>query len=123
MTKASTQAKSRPGPNELEHFRPHVALACRLMKVMASEPRLMLMCRLGEGESSVNELASYAGLAQSTASQHLTRLRSEGVVETRREGQTIYYRLVDPAALRVIGTLCDIYGNKSGGVRKRKVVS
>jgi DNA-binding transcriptional ArsR family regulator len=93
------------------------------MKVMASEPRLMLLCRLGAGECSVNELADYAGLAQSTASQHLTRLRSEGIVATRREGQTIHYRLVDDAAVRIIDTLCGIYGSKRSGGRKRRATS
>ena len=52
------------------------------------------------------------GLAQSAASQHLAKLRAEGVVGTRREGQTIFYRLTDPAAARVIDTLCDIYRGK-----------
>lgn len=108
---------------DLERLQPHVSAASRLMKIMASEPRLIILCRLSEGECSVGELADYSELAQSTASQHLTRLRSEGVVETRREGQTIYYRLVDTAAMRIIDALCDIYGNKRSNRRKRKVLS
>jgi DNA-binding transcriptional ArsR family regulator len=51
-------------------------------------------------------------LAQSATSQHLAKMRAEGLVATRREAQTIYYRLADPAAVRVLDTLCDIYRGK-----------
>jgi DNA-binding transcriptional ArsR family regulator len=54
-------------------------------------------------------LAAYVGLAQSAASQHLAKLRAEGVVDTRRDGQTIYYRVNDPAALKMLEALRDIY--------------
>ena len=83
--------------------------AARLMKMLASEQRLMLLCRLGEGEASVGELSEHVGLAQTTTSQHLAKLRADGLVATRRAAQTIYYRLSDPAAARVIGLLCDIF--------------
>ena len=74
--------------------------------------RLLLLCRLIEGEASVGDLAAHAKLAHSTASQHLGKMRAEGLVATRREAQTIYYRLADPAAVRVLDTLCDIYRGK-----------
>jgi DNA-binding transcriptional ArsR family regulator len=80
------------------------------MKLMSSEARLRLLCRLGEGEASVGDLAGYAGIAQAATSQHLAKLRAEGVVDVRRDAQTIFYRLRDPAAVRVIEALCDIYG-------------
>jgi DNA-binding transcriptional ArsR family regulator len=98
-----------PDPGELADLQASASAAARLMKLMANEQRLILMCRLGEGECSVNDLAAHVGLAQSAASQHLAKLRAEGVVATRREGQTIFYSLVDPAAVRMIDTLCDIY--------------
>ena len=60
----------------------------------------------------MGDLAKHVGLAQSAASHHLAKLRAEGLVTTRREAQTIYYSLSDPAALRVIDTLCDIYRGK-----------
>jgi DNA-binding transcriptional ArsR family regulator len=82
------------------------------MKLLANEQRLILLCRLGEGECPVGELAQHAGLAQSAASQHLAKLRAEGLVATRRHAQTIYYRLVDPATVRVIDLLCDIYRDR-----------
>ena len=83
--------------------------AARLLKLLASEQRLLLLCRLIEGESSVGELAEHAGLAQSATSQHLAKMRAEGLVRTRREAQTIFYSLADPAAIRVLQTLAEIY--------------
>lgn len=83
--------------------------AARLLKLLASEQRLAILCRLVEGEASVGVLAEHAGLAQSATSQHLAKMRAEGLVETRREAQTIYYRLEDPAASKVLATLAEIY--------------
>jgi len=100
---------SRPAASALADLENSAAAAARLMKLLSNEQRLILLCRLIDGECSVGDLADYVGLAQSAASQHLAKLRAEGVVTTRREGQTIYYRLADPAAIRVIDTLCAIY--------------
>jgi len=105
----TSTAERLPPPEELAELQASASAAARLMKLMANEQRLILLCRLGQGECSVGELATHVGLAQSAASQHLAKLRAEGVVATRRDGQTIYYRLADPAAVRVIDTLCDIY--------------
>lgn len=113
MSKAPlTAAAQMPDPAELAALEASASAAARLMKLMSSEQRLIILCRLGDGECSVGDLAQHVGLAQSAASQHLAKLRAEGVVGTRREGQTIYYRLTDPAAARVIDTLCDIYRSK-----------
>jgi len=98
-----------PSPEELADFAGSIEAAARLLKLLASEQRLLLLCRLIEGEASVGDLAGHAGMAQSTTSQHLAKMRAEGLVATRREAQTIYYRLDDPAAMRVLDTLCDIY--------------
>ncbi len=100
---------SRPSSHQLSELEESAQSAARLLKLMASEPRLLLLCRLVEGEASVGDLAEHAKMAQSTTSQHLAKMRSEGLVTTRREAQTIYYRLDDPAAVRVLDTLCDIY--------------
>jgi DNA-binding transcriptional ArsR family regulator len=99
-----------PDHDDLARLEASASAAARLMKLLASEQRLVLLCQLAEGERSVGDLATYVGLAQSAASQHLAKLRVDGLVATRREGQTIYYRLVDPAAIKVIDTLCEIYG-------------
>lgn len=83
--------------------------ATRLLKLLANEQRLILLCHLVEGECSVGELADYSGLTSSATSQHLARMRAEGLVETRRDAQTIWYRLANADAARVIAVLCDIY--------------
>lgn len=106
-----------PTAEELADLEASVHAAARLMKMLASEQRLLLLCRLFEGEASVGDLAKHAGLAQTTASQHLGKMRAEGLVATRREAQTIYYRLADEAAERVLGTLCDIYRKPGPGRR------
>jgi ArsR family transcriptional regulator len=83
--------------------------AARLLDALANPRRLMILCRLAETECSVGELAVTIGLSQSALSQHLARLRTEGIVATRREAQTIYYRLASPAAIAVISTLTEIF--------------
>jgi len=63
-------------------------------------------------EASASEAARLMKLAPSATSQHLAKLRAEGVVSTRREGQTIYYGITDPKPVRVIDTLCELYRRK-----------
>lgn len=69
----------------------------------------MVLCQLLEGEHAAGALQEASGLSQSALSQHLAKLRDEGLVETRREAQTIYYRLADPKVERVLDTLAAIY--------------
>ena len=83
--------------------------AAALLKALAHEARLMVLCQLVEGEHSVGALQDGSGLSQSALSQHLARLREESLVATRRDGQTIYYRLADAKAARVLETLAAIY--------------
>lgn len=85
------------------------ARASRLLKVLANEHRLMILCHLTKGERSVGELERLVGLSQSALSQHLARLREDGLVQTRRVAQTIYYSIADEAAPRVIRLLYDLY--------------
>ena len=81
-----------------------------LLELLASQPRLMILCRLAEaGELGVGVLGASAGLSQSALSQHLARLRAEGLVAPRREGQRIYYRITDPRLLSLMGTLHQLY--------------
>lgn len=103
------RSKLLPDPVEVGGLEGCAQSAARLLKLLASEQRLLLLCRLVEGEASVGVLAEHARLTQSATSQHLAKMRAEGLVATRRDGQTIYYRLADPAAARVLGTLSDIY--------------
>jgi DNA-binding transcriptional ArsR family regulator len=86
--------------------------ACRLMKALAHRDRLMLLCRLSQGEMSVGELEAELGILQPTLSQQLTVLREEGLVDTRREGRYMYYRVRSAAALSVLKVLYDEYCGK-----------
>lgn len=86
-----------------------VEQASRLLKAMASPNRLMLLCLLLEGEKSVVELADRLDLRQPTVSQHLARLRADGLVATRRDAQNVFYRLADATAERILAVLHDAY--------------
>jgi DNA-binding transcriptional ArsR family regulator len=90
-------------------MREHAADAARLLKALGNENRLMLLCLLVEGERSVGELNARLALSQSALSQHLAVLREDGLVQTRREAQTIYYSLIEGPAQRIIDTLHGIY--------------
>ena len=79
--------------------------ACKLMRVMANPDRLLLLCQLAEGERRVGELEELLGIQQPTLSQQLAVLRDEALVETRREGKQIYYRISSPQALAVMAVL------------------
>ena len=92
-----------------ELFRERAGDAARLLRVMSNEHRLLILCRLGEGELSAGELLAETPLSQSALSQHLAVLREDGLVATRRAGLNIFYRVADPAALRIIHTLADIF--------------
>lgn len=83
--------------------------AVNLLKGLANESRLMIMCVLSEGEVSVGQLNQRIKLSQSALSQHLAVLREQELVQTRRESQTIYYRLADTAAMNIIDLLHDVY--------------
>jgi len=81
--------------------------ACGLLKVLANPDRLLLLCRLTEGESCVSELEESLDICQPTLSQQLGVLREEGLVTTRREGKHIFYSLASPESIAVIATLQD----------------
>ncbi|MBL8549625.1 MAG: helix-turn-helix transcriptional regulator [Hyphomonadaceae bacterium] len=95
--------------NDRVLFEAQAAKAARLLRALSNERRLMILCQLGEGELSVGALQTRVSLSQSALSQHLALLRAEGLVATRREAQTIFYSIADPAAVRVIATLADIF--------------
>jgi DNA-binding transcriptional ArsR family regulator len=90
-------------------MRQNVAQAVNLLKSLANDSRLMIMCVLAEGELSVGALNERIALSQSALSQHLALLRDRGLVRTRRESQTIYYSLADTDAIDLIEKLHDIY--------------
>jgi ArsR family transcriptional regulator, virulence genes transcriptional regulator len=90
-------------------MRSHAADAATLLRALANENRLMILCLLAEGEKSVGELNRLVDLSQSALSQHLAVLRDDGLVRTRRQAQTIYYSLNGDRAMRVIKTLNEMY--------------
>lgn len=81
---------------------------------MSNAKRLLVLCTLVEGECSAGELAAIAGLSPAALSQHLAKLRASRLVATRRESQTIYYRLASASVRRVLGTLYEIYCAPTG---------
>ena len=94
---------------DFARFEASAQQAARMLKALSNERRLMILCQLGERELSVGALQPLVGLSQSALSQHLAVLREEGLVRARREGQAIFYSIGDPNALRIIGTLAEIY--------------
>ncbi len=94
---------------DLSLFEESAGRAATLLRLLGNERRLMVLCQLSNGELSVSELQSRVDLSQSALSQHLALLREEGIVATRRASQTIYYRIVDHAAMRVIETLAELF--------------
>jgi DNA-binding transcriptional ArsR family regulator len=84
-------------------------IAATMLKAIANESRLLILCNLEGKELSVTELNDHLDLSQSALSQHLAVLRKDGLVKTRRESQTIYYSLSDARASKVIKTLHELY--------------
>lgn len=80
----------------------------KLLKAIANEKRLIILCALHKKECSVGALEEVTRLSQSALSQHLAKLRRDGIVRTRRDAQTIYYSIKDPTAEMLMHTLCDI---------------
>jgi ArsR family transcriptional regulator len=94
---------------DLKIMRRRAGQAAAILRVLSHEARLRVLCDLVEGERTAGDLVDRSGLSQSALSQHLGKLRDQGIVTTRRDGQTIYYRLADPDAMRILQTLYDIY--------------
>jgi len=96
-------------PDTLQLMRENAGNAARLMKALANDSRLLILCYLDGKELSVSELNENLDLSQSALSQHLAVLRRDGLVKTRRDSQTIYYSLEGDQASRIISTLHDMF--------------
>ncbi len=94
---------------DLQKLEENTEKAAKLLKSMSHPSRLMVLCHLMGGESSVGELNQAIPLSQSALSQHLAGLRQVGLVDTRRESQVIYYRLKSRAVSEIIEVLYHIY--------------
>lgn len=104
-------------PAELKAMQANAGEAVDVLRALSNETRLLVLCHLGRGEKSVGELNDLAGLSQSALSQHLAKLRAEGLVATRREAQTIFYRIADNRVTDLVAALHDTFC-KPGKTRK-----
>ena len=84
--------------------------AAAMLRTLGNEQRLLLLCLLVEhGELSVGQMHVQVGLSQSALSQHLARMREDGLVAFRREAQTLHYRIADPRVEAVLATLKSVF--------------
>ena len=94
----------------LDALEERVEEAARMLRLLSNERRLMVLCHLlTRGEMNVGSLAELVGLSQPALSQHLAQMRAEGLVATRREAQTIWYRVADPKVARLVDVLHELY--------------
>lgn len=104
-----------------EQLQQNAVQAAALLRALANPGRLALLCQMVEGECCVSELERATGIVQPTLSQQLGVLRREGLVQTRREGTRIYYRLEDPAVMAVLSALHGIFcGNARARTERRR---
>ena len=97
-------------------------IAAALLSAMANPKRLLILCNLVKGEIPVGALAQEVGLSQSALSQHLSKLRAQKLVKTRRDAQTIYYSIASEPAREVLKTLYQVYcASSKAGRPKRKL--
>ncbi len=94
---------------DIAELQANASKASDLLKVMANQSRLMILCHLLEGEKSVQQLQGHVGLSQSALSQQLAILRGQTLVATRREAQSVFYSLASSEAEVLIATLYDLY--------------
>ncbi len=87
----------------------NAAEAAKMLRALSHPARLNVLCELGSGERSAGQLVDSSGMSQSALSQHLARLREDGLVRTRREAQTIFYFIADEKAGRIVKLLYDMY--------------
>lgn len=113
------------GPAALDQMKVHASDAAALMKTLGNQQRLLVLCNLLEQPMTVGELNQRMSLSQSALSQHLALLREAGLVETRREAQSIHYSLPPGPVTRVMALLQEIYcapgspGVRTGAGRRR----
>ena len=97
-------------PSDLATFEANATLVAGVLRALANERRLMILCKLVEwGEATPSRLAEASGLSQSALSQHLAKMRDEGIVAFRRESQTLWYRVADSRTEELLGHLQKLY--------------
>jgi DNA-binding transcriptional ArsR family regulator len=99
----------QPSPLDAVAMAAAAEQASELLKALANRNRLLILCQLVGGERSVGELAAFLGIRDSTVSQHLALLRKDGLVGTRRDGQTIWYSVASEPARQILDVLYRVY--------------
>jgi DNA-binding transcriptional ArsR family regulator len=94
---------------DIAQMRSAAGEATAVLRVLANEDRLLLLCQLSQGEKSVSELEELLDIHQPTLSQQLGVLRADGLVNTRRDGKRIYYSVANPKVLALLETLYSLY--------------
>lgn len=105
----TTNVKTAPPTVDVSTMREAARNVTALLKALANEDRLLLLCQMTLGEMSVGELEAALDIRQPTLSQQLGVLRTEGLVETRRDGKRIFYSVADPNVRTLLGTLYKLY--------------
>ncbi len=101
---------------ELDDMRENAGEAADFLRALSNRPRLLILCHLVEDqELTVGQLVERVGVSQSALSQHLAKLRDQGLVTFRREAQTLYYRIADPRAARLLETLHELFCRPAHG--------
>lgn len=105
--------KNEPSIFELIDRNEDIETAAHAMKAIAHPLRLKIMCVLGEGEVCVQDIVEAVGTSQSNVSQHLAILRDKGVLQTRKDANRVYYRVVDQRTLQLISLIREVFcGNR-----------
>lgn len=95
---------------DLETWRSSASEVSAVLKSIGNQRRLLILCQIvAHGEMSVGGLEKELDLSQSALSQHLARMRADSILETRRDGLTIYYRIADPRIEVIMSTLYELY--------------
>ncbi len=101
---------SKCNVDNVDATRNSASQACSILKLLANEDRLMLLCQLTQGEKNVGELESATNIQQPTLSQQLTILRKDGIVAIRKDGKFNYYSIASDEVIQVMQTLGQLYG-------------
>jgi ArsR family transcriptional regulator, virulence genes transcriptional regulator len=110
MEQPPMAALAKRNYSPLAELERRAAEAAGLLKLLANKNRLAILCRLvAEREMSVSDIANAVGLSQSALSQHLAKMRDEGLVATQRRAQTVLYHVADPNTRRILTLLRSIY--------------
>ena len=102
----------KSSPEAFEIISEQIQDTAHVLKAMASDTRLKILCALSDGELPVGQLAEMTNQSSSTVSQHLAKLRAAGLVKPRRDAQTVYYSCTGGVGKAIVDTLCDFYSNE-----------